>query len=70
MKVVFLAGAEEDLRLIRRYVIKHFGAKAWEDTKAGCGSPSTRSPHFHAAARCLKNWRTWAWTSTASWFPA
>lgn len=32
MRVVFLPGAEQDLRDIRRYVLKKFGAPAWADT--------------------------------------
>lgn len=32
MKVVFLPGAEQDLRDIRRDVLKKFGAPAWTDT--------------------------------------
>lgn len=32
MKVVFLPGAEQDLRDIRFYVLKKFGAPAWADT--------------------------------------
>ncbi|WP_457418093.1 type II toxin-antitoxin system RelE/ParE family toxin [Roseateles sp. P5_E7] len=34
MRVVFLAGAEEDLKIIRRYVAKKFGVETWLDTKA------------------------------------
>ncbi|MEO6277846.1 type II toxin-antitoxin system RelE/ParE family toxin [Roseateles sp.] len=34
MKVVFLSGAEEDIKIIRRYVLKNFGAKTWLETKA------------------------------------
>ncbi|MFN3304049.1 MAG: type II toxin-antitoxin system RelE/ParE family toxin [Roseateles sp.] len=34
MRVVFLPGAEQDLRDIRRYVLKKFGAPAWADTLA------------------------------------
>lgn len=32
MRVVFLAGAEEDLKEIRRYVLRKFGKPAWLDT--------------------------------------
>ena len=32
MKVVFLPGAEQDLRDIRFYVLKKFGPQAWADT--------------------------------------
>ncbi len=32
MKVIFLAGAEEDLKDIRRYVLRKFGQPAWLDT--------------------------------------
>ncbi|KQW41224.1 MULTISPECIES: type II toxin-antitoxin system RelE/ParE family toxin [unclassified Roseateles] len=34
MRVVFLPGAEQDLRDIRRYVLKKFGPPAWADTLA------------------------------------
>lgn len=34
MRVVFLPGAEQDLRDIRFYVRKKFGAPAWADTLA------------------------------------
>jgi toxin ParE1/3/4 len=34
VKVVFLPGAEQDLRDIRHYVLKKFGAPAWADTLA------------------------------------
>ena len=34
MRVVFLPGAEQDLRDIRRYVLKKFGPQAWADTLA------------------------------------
>ncbi|MFG6457755.1 type II toxin-antitoxin system RelE/ParE family toxin [Roseateles sp. BYS96W] len=34
MTVVFLPGAEQDLRDIRHYVLKKFGAPAWADTLA------------------------------------
>ncbi len=32
MRVVFLAGAEEDLKEIRRYVLRKFGKPGWLDT--------------------------------------
>jgi toxin ParE1/3/4 len=32
VRVVFLPGAEQDLRDIRRYVLKKFGPPAWADT--------------------------------------
>ena len=32
MRAVFLAGAEEDLRDLRRYVISGFGKPAWQET--------------------------------------
>jgi len=34
VRVVILRGAEEDLREIRRYVIRSFGQEAWQRTKA------------------------------------
>ena len=34
MRVVFLPGAEQDLRDIRQYVLKKFGPQAWADTLA------------------------------------
>ena len=34
MRVVFLSGAEADLQGTRRYVLKNFGARTWQDTKA------------------------------------
>lgn len=34
MRVVFLPGAEQDLRDIRHYVLKKFGPPAWADTLA------------------------------------
>ncbi|RCX07556.1 type II toxin-antitoxin system RelE/ParE family toxin [Extensimonas vulgaris] len=32
MKAVFLPGAEEDLKELRRYVIQRFGKNTWSDT--------------------------------------
>jgi plasmid stabilization system protein ParE len=32
MKVVFLAGAEEDLKDLRRHVVRSFGKQAWQET--------------------------------------
>ncbi|WP_019451306.1 type II toxin-antitoxin system RelE/ParE family toxin [Cupriavidus sp. BIS7] len=32
MKVVFLAGAEEDLKELRHYVVRSFGKQAWLET--------------------------------------
>lgn len=32
MKAVFLSGAEEDLKELRRYLIKRFGKSTWSDT--------------------------------------
>jgi len=32
VRAVFLAGAEEDLRDLRRYVINDFGRPAWQET--------------------------------------
>ncbi|MFT7724477.1 MAG: type II toxin-antitoxin system RelE/ParE family toxin [Roseateles sp.] len=34
MRLVFLPGAEQDLRDIRRYVVGKFGPLAWQDTLA------------------------------------
>lgn len=34
MKVVFLQGAEDDLKELRRYVVSRFGRAAWNDTSA------------------------------------
>jgi toxin ParE1/3/4 len=34
VRVVFLPGAEQDLRDIRHYVLKKFGPQAWGDTLA------------------------------------
>jgi toxin ParE1/3/4 len=34
VRVVFLPGAEQDLRDIRHHVLKKFGAQAWADTLA------------------------------------
>lgn len=32
MRAVFLAGAEEDLKELRRYVVNSFGQSAWQET--------------------------------------
>ncbi len=32
MKVYFLAGAEEDLKELRRYILRTFGETAWQDS--------------------------------------
>lgn len=32
MKVVFVEGAEQDLHDLRRYILKRFGAPAWQDS--------------------------------------
>lgn len=32
MRAVFLAGAEEDLRELRRYLIKSFGMSTWQES--------------------------------------
>ncbi|MGY2491509.1 type II toxin-antitoxin system RelE/ParE family toxin [Cupriavidus sp. CP313] len=32
MRAVFLAGAEEDLKDLRRYVMKRFGMPTWQET--------------------------------------
>jgi plasmid stabilization system protein ParE len=32
VKAVFLSGAEEDLKELRRYLIKRFGKSTWSDT--------------------------------------
>jgi plasmid stabilization system protein ParE len=32
VKVVFLEGAEEDLKELRRYIIKNFGRSTWQET--------------------------------------
>lgn len=34
MRVVFLAGAEDDLHDLRRYILKNFGAQTWQHTKS------------------------------------
>jgi toxin ParE1/3/4 len=32
LRIVFLAGAEEDMKELRRYVLKCFGKSAWQET--------------------------------------
>lgn len=32
MRVVFLPGAEQDMKAIRQYVVQRFGAEVWRDT--------------------------------------
>jgi toxin ParE1/3/4 len=32
VRIVFLAGAEEDLKELRRYVVKSFGKFVWQET--------------------------------------